>query len=676
MQPLDIAKKALRDGLWDIARSHASKLTDDESKLIILESFAREGKWESIKKSLESWLLPVSDAFNYFRALSTAKITGDYKTVSDFIFSNSDNARKLALLRAQMAFSSGDLESVKQLVEEYALDASDCDGKALSADVYNSLGEKDKAKKLWLEVVSSTNASDMAYSSAAWNLADVSHLRKGYESVSNIELRRALGLKLGAVLLESDDTFEEGRKLVVSLANDFPGTRGAEEAFVLLAEKTLSKGNFSEAAELFHRAIEAWPNAARRYAVNDGYAWALLKSGKAAEALQSFIRAEQYAQDDAEKASAILKQGDVLSSLGRGDESMSKYRVVLGKYPGTAAGLKLKTLVELKDLESKGRDYYHDFRFSEALKVFSEISARDPSRKPRMDYLEMLCLYGQGKDREASIKAKDLAAGCLDATIKAEATLWLAKFFYNASQWTDACTLFTEYATNMMPHSAQAPSALLWASRAAFAGNDFKRSIDLSTKLAKDYPDSQQKAQGYILQGEALIELSRFDDAIVVLEKAGRDVKISPADRIRARILTADAMFIMGADNPVRYNEALSNYTELQMGSGITRQQKINLSFKIARTLEKLNRIDQALEQYYCEVILPYRNYREEGVAFDENIKAIFARAVFRMTDEYERRGQDDKAINILRLLATSDVNAAAKEAGRRLKRLKEKGIF
>ena len=66
-----------------------------------------------------------------------------------------------------------------------------------------------------------------------------------------------------------------------------------------------------------------------------------------------------------------------------------------------------------------------------------------------MDYLEMLCLYGQGRDAEAARKAKDLAAGCPDKAIKAEATLWLAKFFYNAKSWDDSRDMFAAYATNM-----------------------------------------------------------------------------------------------------------------------------------------------------------------------------------------------------------------------------------
>ena len=38
---LDVAREALRDGLWEIARTHAAKVEGDAAKLVILESYAR-----------------------------------------------------------------------------------------------------------------------------------------------------------------------------------------------------------------------------------------------------------------------------------------------------------------------------------------------------------------------------------------------------------------------------------------------------------------------------------------------------------------------------------------------------------------------------------------------------------------------------------------------------------
>jgi hypothetical protein len=112
------------------------------------------------------------------------------------------------------------------------------------------------------------------------------------------------------------------------------------------------------------------------------------------------------------------------------------------------------------------------------------------------------------------------------------------------------------------------------------------------------------------------------------------------------------------------------------MGERLDASQKINIAFKIARTYEKLERIDLALDQYYGEVVCAYRDARRRGTVFNEEVKANFARAVFRLSDEYESRGQDEKAKNILRLLIRSDVKSSEREASRRLSRIKKKGSF
>ncbi len=677
---LEIAKKALRDNLWEIARSRAEKAGGHEAKLVILESYARENKWSEILKSLDSWTVPSEDAFIFYKALAEAQSNGIAdcsEILSRCVFSDSAYAESLAALVVQKELDAGNVEKAKKIVEKYSLDSGDDDAKAVSAAAFSAAGDVAKAKSLWLKIVASTNAGDRAFALSAWNLGDVAVLSNAYARIEeSAALRRTIGLKLGVSLLDSSESFEEGKKLIVALVNDSPGADGAREAFVFLAGKCLERGEYEEAANFFHKAIEAWPDAARDYGVHEGLAWAFLKLGKNNESILSFSRAEECATNDVDRATAILMQGDILSTLGRGDESMVKYRDVLSRYPETPAGEKLKKIVELKDLESRGRDLYRDFRFGEALDVFAEIAKRSPVDKPRMDYLEMLCLYGKGKDAEASDKARALASECPDATIKAEATLWLAKFFYNSKQWQESCGLFANYATNMMPSSPQAPSALLWASRAAFAGGEFRRCVDLVTKLAKDHHLSPEKLSAYILQGEALMELSRFDEAIVVFKTVVSEPTVPHKERSRARILLGDALFVMGADNPGRYRESLECFRSLYMDEQLDASQKITVAFKIARTLEKLDQLDSALDQYYGEVVCAYRNFRMLGEVFNEEAKTCFARAVFSLADEYESRGQDEKAKNILRLLIRSDVESSEQEARRRLRRIKQKGSF
>lgn len=636
---LDVAKAALRDGLWEVARAHAASQTTEEAKLVILESYAGEDRWDAIGRQLAEWPDVKDGRFAYYRAAAA----GDYA--------------KAAKLLAETGGVAGAAES-----------------RMLEAGLRVKAGDFAGARNLWAAVTASSNASERAFAVAAANLGAVAPLRKAYASVKSPELRRMAGLRLGMALMQDAKGVDEGVRLVRAIVKDAPDAPGAQEAFVALAETALAASRWQDAADAYHEAVETWPDVAKLAQVQEGRGWALLKLGRHEEALEAFVRAEKLAGDDSMRATAILKQGDVLSELGRGEESMARYRTVLEKYPKTSVAEKLKNVVRVRELEARGRDLYREYRFAEAAKAFAEVGAADSARKPRMAYFEVLCLYGQGLDEEAGRKAGALVENCPNPKVRAEAMLWLAKFLYNRGEWKESARLFAAFA-GQEPDSAQAAEALTWSARAAFAENDFASAIQRVTRLVERYPDSPMRSQALLVQGESLIELARFDEAVLVLEGVAISETALPDDRMRAQILKADALFAMGADNPARYQAALDAYRAVRFGGALSAGGQLSVSFKIAKTLEKLKRIDEAIDQYYTQVVLVYREGREKGERFDDEARVVFSRAAFRLADEYESRGRDVQALNILELVADSDV-PAAEEAAKRIERLSKKGRF
>jgi tetratricopeptide (TPR) repeat protein len=354
--------------------------------------------------------------------------------------------------------------------------------------------------------------------------------------------------------------------------------------------------------------------------------------------------------------------------------AMERYREVLGAYPDTAVAGRLRKVVKIRELESKGRELYKSFRFAEAKAVFAEIAAADPEKKARMDFFEALCLYGQGLDDAALARAREVARSASEPSVRAEATLWVAKFLFNRGEWKESGELFRAYAA-ADPGGASLPDALVWAARAAFSGGDFNGAIQSASDLARLRPDSPQTVQALTVQGEALIELARFDEAVLVLERASHSENAPAHDRIRALLLKADALFATGADNPARYLAALETYRSVLFGGTLDASAGICVSFKIAKVLEKLKRTEEAVDQYYSQVVLAYRRYRLDGVRLDDDARAAFSRAAFRLADEFEGRGRDYQAIRILELVAASDVPAAG-EAEKRIGRINMKGGF
>ena len=634
---LSVARQALRDGLWDVARTHAQKVGTDEAKLVILESLAGEGKWKDIARLLDGWKSVRGDGFDYYRAVTKG-----------------DHAAAVALLR-----KAGSPEGCEE-------------ADLFEAGELAKSGKRVEAERIWQAMVAKTNVSRRVFALASANLMDADLLRKAYDEVDSTSLRRMVGLRLGTVLLRDAKTAEEGEKLVRKIIKDSPDADGAREAMLAVADRLVTGGQWKQAFDAFHEAIEIWPDVAKIASVQEGRAWTLRKLGRQDEALAAFRRATELASTDEDRARSMVNEGDLLQEMGRDAESMTCYRAVLEKYPKTSVAGALKKIVDVRELEKKGRELYRQFKFAEAVGVFAEVAKADAMRKPMMDFFTALCLYGEGRDDEACSQARKIVAECADAGVRQKATIWLAKFLYNRREWSEAIRLFVAFADSK-PVNEQAAEALLWAARAAFADNDFNRAIQLSTQVAERYPESKSKAGALLLQGEALIEQTRFDEAVLVFEKASTTETASSEDRARAQMLRADALFALGADNPARYATALEIYRAVSFGGKLGVDEKIVVSFKIARVLEKLKRTNEAIDLYYSQVVLAYRDARLSGLRLSEAARTAFSRAALRLADEYESRGKDRQATRILKLVVESDV-PAADEAAKRIQRLSNKG--
>lgn len=675
---VETAKAALRDGLWEVARAQTAGLEGGDARLVTLETYAREGRWEDVLATLSQWRDAGEPAFALYKAaafLGSGKPRAAFDALEGKEFGEGEAATRAAAIEAAALLECGDARAAAAKCAAASLASADPASRSVAAAVAAANGARGEAEEIWRWIVDSPDSSDSLVKAAALDLSETAALEKAAARLSDSPMRLAVSVRLGRLLVESGGDVERGAGMVSAAIAESPDAEGAMDACASVAGAYLDCGEAAKSVEWYRRAVETWPAAARDFAVREGLGWALAKTSAPEEAAEEFARAAELASGDEERARAFLEQGDALSAASRGAEAMAKYRTVLEKYPRTQAGERLKRVMELRDEEARGRELYANFRFKEAREVFASLSVRDPSRKPRMDYLEMLCLYGEVRDAEASRKAKDLAAGCPDPAIRAEATLWLAKFFYNARQWSDSMEMFEDYALKLAPASVHAPSALLWASRAAFACNGFQKAVDLVSILAKTHPDAPEAAEGRLVQGEALVELSRFDEAILVLETAAADSRALPRERRKARVLMADALFAMGADNSSRYAESLKTYSSVLLGDDLDEWERMSISYKSARCMERMERAPEAIDAYYSGVVNPYVKARERGANPPDDARAVFVRAAFRLADVFEGRGENVQAANILKLVTAADAGSPSRDAKRRLQRLQKKGI-
>ena len=551
------------------------------------------------------------------------------------------------------------------------------------------------------------------------------------------ELRREAGFLLGFLELEGKDTRAAGKVRIKTLIKESPGAADSRRAAMALADRLLAAGESESAAEEYRIFLEMYPEVAVAgdAHVLEGRGWAQLALGRRSEAIGTFARAAQVATNQAVKARCRFKQGEALAAEGRfdeaaalfgqlaaaggdlaqralfnradaleqsgkGEEAEKVFRAIVGQGGANAADAELrlarreaysgrfeqsietygkllrreglaKSLKE-QALVGRGRACYRAYRFKDAAADFGQAAAIAPARRDEMRFLTALCSYGDGRDAEAKDAVVTLLAEAKDERLRADLVLWLARYDANRGNWVAAETGFESFARSSSSSPLQAAYALVQAARVAGARSDYAKAVELVSQAVKKAPDAPFLADALIVQGEALMVLARYDDAVLVLDRA---LLASPGEAVsrRAGMLKADALFAMGADNGARYQEALTSYRAISADVGLTPSARLEIAFKIGRTLEKLRRSDEAADQYYSNVVLAYDNARRKGEWFDDSARAFFARAAFALADHYEAKGMDRQARRVLLHVARSDV-PAADEARKRIAQLEAKG--
>ena len=453
---------------------------------------------------------------------------------------------------------------------------------------------------------------------------------------------------------------------VFALAAQKAATNSAVRARCLMrqGDALVQDGRWNEAAPVFAAAAKDLPPAeARDAAFREADAHDRSNAHDSASGIYERL-AETTDRIGVESA---LRLASRAAGAGRLPDAIARYTSLLSATT-LAAGVRARALV------GRGRAYYHSYQFDRASVDFAAAVPLDPAQADRMRFLSALCLYGERREAEAVKAARSLKDATSDAALKADIGLWLAKYDYNAGDYSSAQKAFTAFAAARKP-DARAADALLWAARCALARNDFTNAVATAAEAVTAAPSAPSASAARLVQAEALMELARFDDAVLMLDEALAAPHTEMLAR-RAEMLKADALFARGADNTARYAEALAAYRAILSNGATPPGFSIEAGFKAGRALEKMGgeaNLAEAATLYYVNVVQAFRAFREKGTWLDDAACAFFVRGAFALVDYKVARGDVQAAAQVLKEVVASGIPAAA-EAQKRLKRLKERG--
>jgi len=428
-------------------------------------------------------------------------------------------------------------------------------------------------------------------------------------------------------------------------ANLFQKAHDSTTNGAMRADCLFHAGDALHAAKQFRQAAETYNRIYMDYPISDVAPRALfLKAdsleraddGDGAEA--AFAQASKLGANTTLAIEALLRLGALQAARAQTDQAIDTFTQALKATTNEAS--------RGEALLGRGHAHYRAYHFERAMQDFSAAAEAQPAMSDEAGYWRALCLYGLQRDEEARDAAIAYVAGRTNSPWLSEMTLWVAKLDFNSNRLEASGKRFLEYVTRW-PEGPSADAALLWAGRAAFRRADYTQTVELMSRLQRQYPRSPRFAESRFVQGDALCELARFDEAVLVFDEIIS--RYTDSDWIvQAWSRKGDALFSMGADKAARYEEASKAYREVLARHDATSEQTLQAEFKIGRCLEKMKRPDDALDRYYSHVIVRYMEDRSHGIWYSEAAGAWFVSAWIHATELLQQKGQIDQAEGIL----------------------------
>ncbi|MBN2786566.1 MAG: tetratricopeptide repeat protein [Pontiellaceae bacterium] len=316
----------------------------------------------------------------------------------------------------------------------------------------------------------------------------------------------------------------------------------------------------------------------------------LARIGRRTEALATFDIVEASHANSPFAERAAMRSAHILRASGQWEAALKKYTQISQTYTNSADAVTAQ--------HQRGLVLYQLGRYEEAQEVFNFEVENHPESEyaPQAYYMRGFCLYARGQIDEAIQTCQQFVKEYPTSAWTPEVVFWLAEHYYNQGDYDAAMPLFLQVAKEFSSHPL-APRALYWAGRAAAAESDYRGAIERYSEVAKSYPESDILPQIRFAQGDALTMIGEFSRAILAFEEVIKNYPES--DLVNAAWgRKGDCQFSLGAENPVRYEEAMASYQAILDRPVAPAPLKLQAEYKIGRCLEKQGMFDKAFSRY------------------------------------------------------------------------------
>jgi len=313
---------------------------------------------------------------------------------------------------------------------------------------------------------------------------------------------------------------------------------------------------------------------------------------------------------------------------------------------------------------------YRMLRFETALDDFETLVLRFPQTESseRAFYMRGWCHHLLGREEQALATCREFISAFPASKWTPGVLFWLGEYAFNHGNYKEAQAQFANLAAKY-PDDPIAPGALLFAGEAAARQKEYLQAIEQFAALAKKYPADPRVPKARYEQGDAMTELGEFANAILVFEEI---IKKYPDSNLvdMALCRKADCEFALGSDDPKRYESAMVGYKVVAGSATAMPDLRMQARYKTGTCLRKIGRNDDAFEQYYTRVMIPYLDDSRGDRREDPACQIWFTRAAFDAVEILEPQKKWREIVRILKRVVEAGV-PASDEAQKRIDQIR-----
>ena len=244
-----------------------------------------------------------------------------------------------------------------------------------------------------------------------------------------------------------------------------------------------------------------------------GLAWAYLKNGEYKKAIEEFKNTLKYTDNSVVKLSSKIQIADTYQDMGEYDKALEIYNDIIKNNPNTVYTDYLQFQIALIFLKTK--------KINEAVLALKNIQKNFPNSKlsPQVLYFLAVGYFSMEKYNEAIDLLEDFIEGFSDNNLLPQVYYLYGKCFFNKKDYLKAIDIFNTTLEKFKDDFSLSELLYIDISNTYLNMSDFDMAKKTLETFLKKYPNSQYSPYVTLKIGEILEKQENFLDAEVYYKK-------------------------------------------------------------------------------------------------------------------------------------------------------------